>query len=105
MPEDRFWSEPENNEISPQLQMTLDILAAVQKEFSIDPDRIYLAGQSMGGLGVWGCCKRSPIAGPRRWCSAPTTISRIKKPSRASHCGSFKATRTWLCPWILSVKW
>src|SRR5229473_8475148 len=58
--EDRFWSEPENNEISPQLQMALDILAVVQKEFSIDPDRIYLAGQSMGGLGVWALLQSQP---------------------------------------------
>ena len=65
-PEDRFWSEPENNEISPQLQMALDILAAVQKEFSIDPDRIYLAGQSMGGLGVWALLQ----AQPDRWAAA-----------------------------------
>src|ERR1700687_5146508 len=65
-PEDRFWSEPENNEISPQLQMALDILAAVQKEFSIDPDRIYLAGQSVGGLGVWALLQ----AQPDRWAAA-----------------------------------
>jgi predicted peptidase len=65
-PEDRFWSEPEMNEISPQLQMALDILAAVQKEFSIDPDRIYLAGQSMGGLGVWALLQ----AQPDRWAAA-----------------------------------
>ncbi len=59
-PEDRFWSEPEMNEISPQLQMALDILASVQKEFSIDADRIYLAGQSMGGLGVWALLEAQP---------------------------------------------
>lgn len=65
-PEDRFWSEPETNEISPQLQMALDILASVQKEFSIDSDRIYLAGQSMGGLGVWALLQ----AQPDRWAAA-----------------------------------
>src|SRR5467141_5125544 len=65
-PEDRFWSEPENNEISPQLQMALDILAVVEKEFSIDPDRIYLAGQSMGGLGVWSALQ----AYPGKWAAA-----------------------------------
>src|SRR3989440_9359238 len=59
-PEDRLWSEPETNQISPQLQMALDILASVQKEFSIDPDRIYLAGQSMGGLGAWGLLQTLP---------------------------------------------
>src|SRR6202040_2970649 len=65
-PEDRYWSEPETNEISPDLQMALDILASVQKEFSIDPDRIYLAGQSMGGLGVWSALQ----AYPGKWAAA-----------------------------------
>ncbi len=65
-PEDRLWSEPETNQISPQLQMALDILASVQKEFSIDPDRIYLAGQSMGGLGAWGLLQTHPD----RWAAA-----------------------------------
>ena len=31
----------------------MEALAKVQKDFSIDPDRVYIAGQSMGGLGVW----------------------------------------------------
>jgi predicted peptidase len=65
-PEDHYWSEPETNEISLQLQMALDILAAVEKEFSIDPDRIYLAGQSMGGLGVWALLQTQPD----RWAAA-----------------------------------
>jgi len=65
-PEDRLWSEPETNQISPQLQMALDILASLQKEFSIDPDRIYLAGQSMGGLGAWGLLQTHPD----RWAAA-----------------------------------
>jgi predicted peptidase len=65
-PEDRNWSDPELNEISPELQMALDILASVQKEFSIDADRIYLAGQSMGGLGVWALLQ----AQPDRWAAA-----------------------------------
>ncbi|PYU74792.1 MAG: phospholipase [Acidobacteria bacterium] len=65
-PEDRFCSEPETNEISPQLQMALDILASVQREFSIDPDRIYIAGQSMGGLGVWALVQSQPD----RWAAA-----------------------------------
>jgi predicted peptidase len=35
------------------LLLTMEVLAKVQKEFSIDPDRVYVGGQSMGGLGVW----------------------------------------------------
>jgi predicted peptidase len=65
-PQDHFWSEPETNEISPELQMALDILVSVQKDFSIDPDRIYVAGQSMGGLGVWALLQSQP----HRWAAA-----------------------------------
>jgi predicted peptidase len=65
-PEDRFWSEPETNQISPPLQMALDVLASVQKEFSIDPDGIYIAGQSMGGLGAWALLQSQPD----RWAAA-----------------------------------
>ncbi len=46
------WSEPEFNQPSQWLLMTMEALAKVEKSYSIDPDRLYLAGQSMGGLGV-----------------------------------------------------
>jgi predicted peptidase len=65
-PNDRFWSEPELNQVSPQLQMALDILAVVEKDFPIDTDRVYLAGQSMGGLGVWSLLQMFP----ERWAAA-----------------------------------
>lgn len=60
------WSDPEINEVNPQMQMALDILALVQKNYSIDADRIYLAGQSMGGLGVWTLLQ----AFPEKWAAA-----------------------------------
>jgi predicted peptidase len=47
------WSDPDLNQPTKWLELTMSALADVQKEFSIDPDRLYLAGQSMGGLGVW----------------------------------------------------
>lgn len=47
------WAEPEFNQPSKWLALAMEALAKVQKEFSIDPDRMYLAGQSMGGIGVW----------------------------------------------------
>jgi predicted peptidase len=65
-PDDHFWAEPELNEVSPELGMALEILASVQKDFSIDPARIYIAGQSMGGLGVWALLQ----AQPDRWAAA-----------------------------------
>jgi predicted peptidase len=47
------WADPELNQPTRALEMSLQILAMVEKQFAIDPDRIYLLGQSMGGLGVW----------------------------------------------------
>jgi predicted peptidase len=52
-PERENWSSPELNEVGAPLQQAMEIFAIVQNDYSIDPDRIYLAGQSMGGLGVW----------------------------------------------------
>src|SRR6201998_1275647 len=45
------WSDPDLNQPTKWLELTMSALAEVEKEFSIDPGRIYLAGQSMGGLG------------------------------------------------------
>jgi predicted peptidase len=47
------WSEPAFNQPSKWLTMAMEALASVAKQFSIDPDRVYVVGQSMGGLGVW----------------------------------------------------
>jgi len=40
--------------------LVMSIIAALEKQFDIDPDRIYLAGQSMGGFGVWAFLERRP---------------------------------------------
>lgn len=52
-PTGKNWAEPEFNQPSEWLVLAMEALAKVQNDFSIDPDRIYLAGQSMGGLAVW----------------------------------------------------
>jgi predicted peptidase len=60
------WGDPDLNDVNPQMQMALDILAAVEKDYSIDPDRIVLVGQSMGGLGVWALLQNFP----EKWAAA-----------------------------------
>lgn len=65
------WSDPELNEIGTPLQLALDILAVVQKDYSIDGQRIYLVGQSMGGLGVWSLLQKYP----ERWAAAVVAAS------------------------------
>jgi predicted peptidase len=47
------WAEPEFNQPSKWLLLAMEVLAKVEKQFSIDLDRVYIGGQSMGGLGVW----------------------------------------------------
>src|SRR5882762_4281429 len=60
------WSDPDLNQPTKWFELTMSALAEVEKEFSIDPDRIYLAGQSMGGLGVWSGLQ----AYPGKWAAA-----------------------------------
>ncbi len=47
-------------------KLALGALDALMKEFSIDPDRVYLAGLSMGGYGTWDLLTRDP----QRWAAA-----------------------------------
>jgi predicted peptidase len=44
----------------PQLPLALEALAKVMAEQPIDPDRIYVTGQSMGGFGTFGALAASP---------------------------------------------
>ena len=41
-------------------QDVLQVLREVQRLYSIDPDRIYLTGGSMGGWGAWNIGLRCP---------------------------------------------
>lgn len=42
------------------LAAAFDIIAKLQKEFTIDPARIYVLGSSMGGYGSWSAITRRP---------------------------------------------
>jgi len=59
-PSGESWSEPEFNQPGQALQLAMGALAKVQKEFSIDADRIYVGGQSMGALGAWSLLQKYP---------------------------------------------
>jgi predicted peptidase len=52
-PSGQNWAEPEFNQPGKWLTMAVEALAKVEKQFSIDPDRVYIGGQAMGGIGVW----------------------------------------------------
>jgi predicted peptidase len=59
-PPRKNWAEPEFNQPSKWLSLMMEALAKVEKEFSIDPDRVYIVGQSMGGIGVWSLLQNYP---------------------------------------------
>jgi len=42
------------------LSKVFDLVAEIQKEFRIDPDRIYVIGHSMGGVGTWNALYAKP---------------------------------------------
>jgi predicted peptidase len=47
----------EGRAVLPELMGALD---ALLRELPIDPDRVYLTGQSMGGFGTWGAIAAHP---------------------------------------------
>ncbi|MCG7850909.1 MAG: prolyl oligopeptidase family serine peptidase, partial [Methanosarcinaceae archaeon] len=46
--------------MSRETTLVLEILDSLQEEFSIDPARLYVSGQSMGGRGTWDIILRRP---------------------------------------------
>lgn len=47
----------------PDGKRALGMLAELEKNYRVDPDRVYLTGLSMGGFGVWSHASTDP----RRW--------------------------------------
>jgi predicted peptidase len=59
-PPDSGWTLVFDTRPSESMRLSLAALAKLQKEFSIDPDRIYVVGLSMGGHGLWSLVSRHP---------------------------------------------
>jgi|SRR5215813_14563186 len=59
-PDEQMWTTVEDASAMPQLKLALQLLAAIEEEFMIDPQRRYVAGQSMGGLGSWSLITEHP---------------------------------------------
>lgn len=59
-------------------KMALGILEDVEKEYSVDPKRVYLTGLSMGGYGTWSLA----VAMPDKW-AAIVPICGKGDPSKA----------------------
>ena len=46
--------------LSNELRTVLELLDSLGREYKLDPDRLYLAGLSMGGFGTWDLITRFP---------------------------------------------
>ena len=59
-----YWGleKPHQTPVEPSKPMllTLELLDALAKQYSIDPDRRYVTGLSMGGYGTFDICMRRP---------------------------------------------
>jgi predicted peptidase len=66
----KTWSRPHvNTGVPVSLRLTFEILDVIEKEYSIDCDREYIAGQSMGGEGVWAALAHGRFAAAIALCS------------------------------------
>ena len=54
------WVSGGLDRLSPEMLLVLGILDAVRTEFNIDSRRIYVAGQSDGGVGTWNVIMQRP---------------------------------------------
>jgi predicted peptidase len=57
------WGAPSHtqpNDPSESGRLVLELIPALQKEYSIDAKCIYLTGLSMGGYGTWDLLARKP---------------------------------------------
>ena len=66
------WDSNAEPEMSEELNLVLEILAVVRKDYNIDSNRLYVAGQSNGGIGVFGLITKKPglFAGAISLCGA-----------------------------------
>ncbi|HEX7286199.1 MAG TPA: alpha/beta fold hydrolase [Candidatus Angelobacter sp.] len=51
-PENYLWTSGRSGEPGRYLEAAMDLLNQIVKQYAIDRDRIYVAGQSMGGMGA-----------------------------------------------------
>ncbi|MGL4513612.1 MAG: alpha/beta hydrolase-fold protein [Lacipirellulaceae bacterium] len=86
-PRDDYWGSAGPGEWSPATQATIDLMASIESQYTIDPLRRYVTGLSMGGFGTWDL-----VAGlPGRFAAAAPMSSwgDVSEPQR------YVGTRLW----------
>jgi predicted peptidase len=60
LPAGNTWADPGSPQLAPYTELVVELLADLRREYSIDADRIYVVGQSLGGMGVWDLISKRP---------------------------------------------
>jgi predicted peptidase len=68
-------------------QRALAILAEVEKQYKVDPKRVYLTGLSMGGYGTWS----QAIAHPDKWAAIVPICGGAVRPKEENAAEKLKA--------------
>lgn len=59
-PDNELWATIDKAKSTEQMRLVLELLQDLQRTFSIDTQRLYVAGQSMGGFGAWSVISQRP---------------------------------------------
>jgi len=59
-PGSELWGSVGSTKLTTYGQLVIDLVDALAREFPIDRDRVYLLGQSRGGIGVWDLISKRP---------------------------------------------
>jgi predicted peptidase len=59
-PLNEAWGLPSQSDLTPYAQLILELVDKLASEFPIDRDRLYIVGQSRGGIGVWDIITKKP---------------------------------------------
>jgi predicted peptidase len=54
------WDATREPELSGDMMLALELMDTLEKEFSIDTNRVYVVGQSLGGYGTWDVASKEP---------------------------------------------
>jgi predicted peptidase len=60
LPQGAQWGAPGSDALSSHAEALVQLIAALTREFSLDPYRVYLTGQSLGGQGTWDMISKRP---------------------------------------------
>ena len=60
IPNPQRWGAPDSEELSPYADVLMELIDRMKSEFLIDESRVYIMGQSLGGIGVWDIIAKRP---------------------------------------------